>query len=187
SHGAARRAAGADRISVACAAACYRSPPMIDLKDLRDNPDKYRRGAELKRYDPGAVDRALEADRRRVEAQQEHDTLRAEQNAAGKEVGRLKGDEKQAAIARLGELKARVKAAEERQKQAEAALSEAMLSIPLPPDPDVPVGRDESENVVLRYVGEPRRFDFKPKDHIQLSQALGLADFEAGVRLAGTR
>ena len=160
---------------------------MIDLKDLRENPDKYRRGAELKRCDVSAVDAAIEADRRRVEAQQEHDRLRAEQNAAGKDVGKLKADEKQAAIARLGELKTRVKAAEERQRKAEAEMEEAALKIPLPPDEDVPVGKDETENVILRYVGEPRRFDFEPKDHITLAQSLGLADFEAGVRIAGSR
>jgi seryl-tRNA synthetase len=160
---------------------------MIDLKDLRENPDRYRRGAELKRYDPAAVDAALAADRRRIEAQQEHDALRAEQNTAGKDVGKLKGDEKQAAIARLGELKSRVKAAEERQKQAETELAAAVLQVPLPPDEDVPVGRDETENVILRYVGEPRQFDFEPKDHIQLAESLGLADFQAGVRIAGSR
>ena len=160
---------------------------MIDLKDLRQNPDRYRRGATLKRYDPAAIDAALEADRRRVEAQQEHDRLRAKQNTAGKDVGRLAGDEKQAAIARLGDLKARVKTAEERQKQAQRDLDAALLKIPLPPDADVPEGRDETENVILRYVGEPRRFGFKPKDHIALAESLALADFEAGVRLAGTR
>lgn len=160
---------------------------MIDLKDLRQNPDRYRRGAELKRYGVESVDAALDADRRRVQAQQEHDALRAEQNAAGKELGKLPADEKQAAISRLGDLKARVKAAEERQKLAEGELNAALLRIPLPPDEDVPVGRDESENVILRYVGEARRFDFAPKDHIALCQSLGLADFEGGVRLAGSR
>lgn len=160
---------------------------MIDLKDLRQNPDRYRRGAEMKRYGVESVDAALDADRRRVEAQQEHDALRAEQNAAGKDLGKLPSEEKQAAIARLGELKARVKAAEERQKLAEAELNAALLSIPLPPDDDVPVGRDESDNVILRYVGEPRVFDFAPRDHIALCQSLGLADFEGGVRLAGSR
>lgn len=160
---------------------------MIDLKDLRQNPDKYRRGAQLKRYDPTAIDRALEADGRRVEAQQEHDRLRAEQNAAGKDVGRLRDEQKQAAIARLGELKSRVQAAAERQKQAEADLEALLLEIPLPPDEDVPEGKDETQNVILRYVGDPRRFDFAPKDHIALAESLGIADFEAGVRLAGTR
>lgn len=160
---------------------------MIDLKDLRENPERYRRGAELKRYDVAAVDAAMDADRRRVEAQQEHDRLRAEQNSAGKDVGRLKGEEKQVAVSRLGELKTRVKAAEERQKQAQAELEQVLLTIPLPPDEDVPVGRDESENVILRYAGEPRRFDFEPKSHIELAQALGLVDFEAGVRMAGSR
>jgi seryl-tRNA synthetase len=160
---------------------------MIDLKDLRENPEKYRRGAELKRYDPAAVDAALGADRRRIEAQQEHDSARAQQNAAGKDVGRLQGSEKQAAIARLGELKSRVKAAEERQKEAEAALAAAVLQIPLPPDEDVPVGKDETENVILRYVGEPRSFNFKSRDHIELALGLKIADFEAGVRIAGSR
>lgn len=160
---------------------------MIDLKDLRQNPDRYRRGAELKGYDAASVDAALDADRRRIQAQQEHDRLRAEQNADGKDLGKLKADEKQAAISRLGELKARVKAAEDRQKLAEAELDAALLKIPLPPDEDVPVGRDETQNVILRYVGEPRRFDFAPKDHIALAESLGLADFEAGVRLAGSR
>ena len=115
---------------------------MIDLKDLRENPERYRRGAELKRYDPSAVDAALEADRRRVAAQHEHDALRAEQNVAGKDVSRLKGEEKAAAIGRLGELKAQVKAADERQKQAAGELQAALLLIPLPPDGDVPVGKD---------------------------------------------
>lgn len=160
---------------------------MIDLKDLRENPDRYRRGAKLKRYDPAAIDAALASDRQRVEAQQEHDNLRSEQNMAGKDVGKLQGDDKQAAISRLGELKARVKAAEERQKQAEAELAAAMLQIPLPPDEDVPAGKDETENVILRYVGEPRQFGFEPKDHIELALALKMADFEAGVRIAGSR
>lgn len=160
---------------------------MIDLKDLRENADRYRRGATLKNYDPLKVNEALAADARRVEAQQAHDTLRASQNEAGKSVGRLKGDEKQSAIAQLGQLKAEVKAAEERQKAAEAELAAAMLQIPLPPDDDVPAGRDESDNVIVRHMGEPRTFDFEPKSHIELARDLGLADFEAGVTLAGSR
>ena len=69
----------------------------------------------------------------------------------------------------------------------EQALDQAALRIPLPPDDDVPVGKDESENVIIRYVGEPRRFDFAPRSHVDLAEKLGLADFQAGVRLAGSR
>ena len=160
---------------------------MIDLRLLRDEPDRFRRGAQLKRYDPAVVDAALDADRRRVEAQREHDRLRAEQNAAGKDVGKLKGDEKQAAIAALADLKERVRAEDERQKLAQIELDAALAVIPLPPDDDVPVGRDETDNVIVRHVGTPRSFDFEPKSHIDLAASLNLADFEAGVGLAGSR
>ena len=160
---------------------------MIDLKELREDPDRFRRGAELKRYPTATVDAALDADRRRVAAQTEHDALRAEQNTAGKGVGKLKGDERQAAIDALGELKGRVQSAADRQKGAEAELAVLLSQIPLPPDDDVPVGADESDNVILRYHGEPRAFDFEPKSHIDLAASLKLANFEAGVNIAGSR
>ena len=160
---------------------------MIDLKDLRTRPDHYRRGATLKNYDPAAVDRALAADEKRVEAQKEHDAARAEQNAAGKSIGKLQGEEKQKAIESVASLKQQVKDSEERMKAADAVLQSALLEIPLPPDADVPEGKDESGNIVTRYEGEPRDFGFEPKDHITLCHELGLADFEAGVKLAGSR
>ncbi len=160
---------------------------MIDLKLLRENPDRFREGARLKNADPSAVDRALEADGRRVEAQQEHDKLKAEQNAAGKLIGNLPPDEKAAAVAKLGELKAGVKSADERMKAAALELAESALLIPLPADDDVPRGKDDSQNVVVRTHGKPRTFDFEVKDHATLCRELSLCDFEAGVRLAGSR
>jgi seryl-tRNA synthetase len=160
---------------------------MIDLKDLRENPDKYRRGAELKniRVD---IDEILRQDDLQRAAQREFEQLRAEQNEASKAIGRIKDpEEKKAAIARMGELKAKVKPAEERAAALEAALRPLLLQIPQPPDDDVPHGKDSSDNVVVRYVGEPKNFSFTPKSHIEIGQKLGLFDFEAGVRLAGSR
>ncbi len=163
------------------------SPLMIDLKALRDNPDRFREGARLKNADASAIDRALDADRRRIEAQREHDELKATQNTAGKEIGKLPPAEKAAAVAKLGELKAGVKAADERMKTAAVELADAALLIPLPADDDVPRGKSDAENVVVRTHGEPRTFDFEFKDHITLCKDLGLCDFEAGVKLAGSR
>jgi seryl-tRNA synthetase len=160
---------------------------MVDVKDLRENPEKYRRGAELKnvRVD---VDAIVRTDEQRVAAQREFERLRTEQNEASKQIGKLKDpSEKQAAIARVGDLKARVKDAEERMKSAEAQLTPLLLQVPQPPDDDVPVGKDASENVVLYRWGTPRKFEFKPKSHIDLGESLDLFDFEAGVRLAGSR
>src|SRR5690242_10751692 len=112
---------------------------MIDIKDLRDNPDKYRKGAKLKNIAVD-VDAILKADQQRLEAQQEFERLRAEQNKASQEIGKIKDpNEKKAAIARMGEAKGKVQEAEQRAKAIEAELTPMLLKVPQPPDDDVPV------------------------------------------------
>lgn len=160
---------------------------MVDLKDLRENPQKYRRGAELKgvRVD---IDAILRADEQVRSTQRQFEQLRAEQNEASKLIAQTKEpSEKQARIARVGELKEQVKSSEEKWKANSADLDRLLLKIPQPPDDDVPAGKDASENVVLYRWGQPRKFEFKPKNHIELGEALGILDFAAGVRLSGTR
>ncbi|HTL29602.1 MAG TPA: serine--tRNA ligase [Tepidisphaeraceae bacterium] len=160
---------------------------MIDIKDLRENPEKYRKGAELKGIDV-EVSRIIDLDEQRVRAQQEFESLRSEQNKQSKEIAKIKDPAaKKEAIAKMGELAGNVKAAEERLKTADAAMQPLLLQIPQPPDEDVPVGKDASQNVVLYRWGEPRRFEFKPKTHIELGESLDLMDFKAGAALAGAR
>jgi seryl-tRNA synthetase len=160
---------------------------MIDIKDLRDNPQRYRRGARLKNVAVD-IDAILQMDRERVAAQQEFERLRAEQNEASKQIGKLKDPEqKKAAIARMSQLKISVKQAEERMKSAEAAVLPLLYQVPQPPDEDVPVGRDAADNVVLYKHGEPRRFSFKPRTHAELGRLLGIIDIERGVRISGSR
>ena len=160
---------------------------MIDLKELRADPEKFRRGAADKnvRVD---VDALLDLDRRQRDSQHAFETLRAEQNAASQSIGRLRDpDEKKAAVARVGELKTRVQAADEAAKALSAEVTTLLFQVPQPADADVPVGRDASENVVVRHWGEPRVFDFPVKSHIELAETLGVVNFNAGVRLAGSR
>jgi seryl-tRNA synthetase len=115
---------------------------MIDIKDLRENPEKYRKGAELKGVDV-EVSRIIDLDEQRVRAQQEFETLRAEQNKQSKEIAKIKDPAaKKEAIAKMGELAGQVKQAEERFKTADAAVQPLLLQIPQPPDEDVPVGKD---------------------------------------------
>jgi len=160
---------------------------MIDIKDLRDNPQRYRRGARLKNVAVD-IDAILQLDRERVAAQQDFERLRAEQNEASKQIGKLKDPEqKKAAIARMSQLKISVKQAEERMKSAEAAVLPLLYQVPQPPDEDVPVGRDAADNVVLYKHGEPRRFSFKPRTHAELGRLLGIIDIERGVRISGSR
>jgi len=160
---------------------------MVDLKDLRENPDKYRRGAERKNVKVD-VDAILRADEQRVAAQREFERLRTEQNEASKLIGKAKdASERESLKAKAGDLKPRVKDAEDRMKVAEAALHPLLLQVPQPPDDDVPVGKDASENVVLYRWGTPRKFEFKPKSHIELGKELDILDFDAGVKLSGSR
>ncbi len=183
---------------------------MIDLKDLRDNPDKYRNGALAKKMDAGAIDRLLEVDSRIRPLQAEREELTAEQNRIGKEIGPLAGRIKKAAGEEKAALEAEMKKLQERpaqikQRTAEmtamiAALEplrdELLLIIPQPPDPDVPVGNGPEDNIETRR-WNPAWFDpaktfeqnkgFKAKSHIDLMLKLGMVDFERGVKIAGSR
>src|SRR3954449_3195687 len=115
---------------------------MIDIKDLRENPDKYRRGAQLKNVNVD-IDAVLALDEQRLRAQQEFEKARSQQNEASKAIGKLKdAAEKQAAIAQVAGLRDTVKSADERAKSFEAQLQPLLWTIPQPPDADVPVGKD---------------------------------------------
>jgi seryl-tRNA synthetase len=160
---------------------------MVDIKDLRETPDKYRRGAAQKNVKVD-IDALLAAEEQRLLAQREFEKYRSEQNEASKEIGKLKDAVlKQAAIAKAGGLSTKVKEAEQGAKAAEAARDALLLQVPQPADDDVPIGKDASENVVLYRWGQPRKFEFKPKSHIELGEALGILDFKAGVKLSGSR
>jgi seryl-tRNA synthetase len=160
---------------------------MIDLKELRENPEKFRKGAELKQIDVD-IDQVLKEDRARNEAQQQFEKVRAEQNRLGKDVAKIKdAAEKQSVLKQLTELKAQKEESEERMKAADALLQPLLLQIPQPPDDDVPVGKDASDNVVLYRWGQPRKFDFTPRSHIELGESLDIIDLPAGARLSGSR
>ncbi len=160
---------------------------MIDLKDFRENPHKYRQAAEVKRVNVD-VDHVLQLDGERLRSQQAFERLRAEQNEASTQIAAMKDvTARQAAVARIADLKVRVKQAEDRTKTIELALLPLLLLLPQPPDDDVPVGKDDTENVELKKWGEIRHFDFPPKDHTAIGVQLRLIDIERGVKLAGSR
>jgi seryl-tRNA synthetase len=160
---------------------------MIDLKDLRDNPARYKKGAADKnvRVD---IDALLELDAQHRTIQQAFESARAEQNAASQRIGKIKDpEEKKATVAQVAALKMKVKESEEAAKVRADELNQLLLQVPQPADDDVPVGKDASGNVVLYRWGEPRKFDFKSLNHIELAQKHKLVNFEAGVRVAGSR
>jgi len=174
---------------------------MLDLKFIRENPEAVRRGAQLKNYKVD-LDKLLELDGQRRSLQQRLQDLTTEQNRATKEMGplmgRLKGEKDPAKKAELETQIEALKARPVQIKQERAGLEEQiklldpqieqiMLTIPLPPDEDVPVGKSAEDNVELKRVGDVRSFDFTPKTHLELGAALKLFDVERGVKLAGSR
>lgn len=160
---------------------------MIDLKDFRENPDKYGRAAQLKRVNVD-VQHVRHLDAERLRSQQASQRLRSQQNESSKQIAALTdATARQAAISRVADLKMRVKEAEDRTRDIELALQPLLLLLPQPPDAEVPVGKDDTENVELSTWGEVRRFDFPPKDHAAIGLELGLIDIERGVKLAGSR
>jgi seryl-tRNA synthetase len=158
---------------------------VIDLKLLRDDPDRVRRSQLSRGEDPGLVDALLDADTARRAAISTADSLRAEQKAASKKVGSASPDERPALLEQAKELAAEVKSAESAQTQAEAAFASAHMAIQNVIIDGVPAG-GEDDFVVLDVVGRPRDIE-NPKDHLELGEALGLIDMERGAKVSGSR
>ena len=159
---------------------------MIDLKAVRENPEAVRASQRARGEDESVVDALLSADERRRAAISRADALRAEQKLFGKQVGKARGEERDALLAKGKEMAAEVKAAEAEQNAAEAELTELHRAIPNVVHPDAPEG-GEDDYVVLKHVGEPRTFDFEPLDHLDLGVKLGAIDTERGAKVSGSR
>ncbi|MDX9910473.1 MAG: serine--tRNA ligase [Phycisphaerales bacterium] len=186
---------------------------MIDLKDLRENPQKYAEGCR-KKGSGVDIPRLVELDARLRTLRTEQETLRAEQNRLAKEtgpqIGKLQGQLKSAQgperdalqkqideiKSRPQQLKAKIEAIEPEIARIEPELHAMLLSVPLPPDDDVPVGTSSDDNVE-RERWAPDNWDWKksfeqnrgftPRNHLELVRDLKLADFERGVKLSGSR
>lgn len=161
---------------------------MLDMKLIRETPELVREALIKRHMDPSPVDEVLLLDEKRRQLIQAVEEMRAERNAVSKEIGRMKDkDERQAKIDAMRELGDRIGAIDAELQQVEVDLEALVSEIPNIPDPDVPVGVDDSDNVVVRTVGERPAFDFEPKPHWDLGPELGIIDFERGVKLAGSR
>jgi seryl-tRNA synthetase len=159
---------------------------MLDLRFIREHQEEVRKGILLRglRID---LDRLLDLDRQALSARQERDETASEQNRLSKSVPTLKGEEKAKAIERSKELGKRLKPLDEKIAALEAEMRPLHLEIPNLPDPEVPPGATAAENREVRRWGEPRAFDFEPKDHLALAERLGVVDMERAAKVAGTR
>jgi seryl-tRNA synthetase len=161
---------------------------MLDLRLIREHPDLIREALTKRGMDTASVDRILSLDEERRKKVAELESLRAQRNSISKEIGRTKDEaQREARKEEVRGINTRSEGLEALVNELEANLQEEQLQVPNIPDAEVPVGKDDSENVVLKTVGTPREFGFEPLPHWDLGPALGILNFEQGVKLAGTR
>jgi seryl-tRNA synthetase len=160
---------------------------MLDLQLIRAQPDYVKE--QLRRMHTEApIDEILEMDQRRRELLSELEGLRAQVNATSKQIGRAADhQERQSLIEQVRQWKERIPSLEEQVRQVESQLEDSLLRVPNLPHEAVPDGRDESDNVVVRTVGDPRALDFPARPHWELGPALDILDLERGVKLSGSR
>ncbi|MDI3342006.1 MAG: serine--tRNA ligase [Sphaerobacter sp.] len=160
---------------------------MIDLRVIREQTEMVREAlAKLNTEAP--IDEILELDARRRALLSEVEELKAQRNAGSKEISRLApGPEREARIAEMRALGDRIQALDAQLADVDQQLTSLLLQVPNLPDPDVPVGPDESANVIVRHWGEPRDFPYPVRPHWEIAEELGLIDFERGVKVSGAR
>jgi seryl-tRNA synthetase len=161
---------------------------MLDINIIREQPELVRQSMQARQLDPTPVEAVLVLDEQRRLLIQEVEALKAERNVVSKEIGRMKDPaERQAKIEAMRQVGDRIGELDDSLRQVDADLVAATAVIPNLPDPRTPVGKDDSENIVLRTVGEIPQFDFEPRPHWDLGPALGILDFEQGVKITGSR
>ena len=148
---------------------------MLDIKFIRENPEKVKQGVQ-KRGVKVDIDKLLALDKKRREYLQKTETLKAKQNKLGGE------DIKEAQ-----EIKAKIKKIEPKLEKIKKEFQDLMLQVPNLPLDDVPVGKDEKDNVILEELGEKPKFDFKPKDYLEIAEKLDLIDVKRAAKVSGSR
>ncbi len=163
---------------------------MLDIKWIRENPAAFDAILAKRKLAPLSADLIAKDDARRQHLTKLQNA-QSRRNAASKDIGKAKAQKDEALAAKLmaevAELKDVIQAGEEEERQLTKALDDALAVIPNLPRDEVPVGADETGNVVVRKVGEPKAFDFKPKQHFEIGEGLGLMDFDSAAKISGAR
>ena len=161
---------------------------MLDLKWIRESPEAFDAAMKRRGLPPqsgGLL--SLDADKRKIQTDMQE--VQARRNAAAKEIGKAKasGGDADTLIREVADLKGAVQELEARERELQAELDAALSVLPNILDDDVPDGESEDDNVELRRVGEVPTFDFEPKEHYELGDALGMMDFETAAKISGSR
>jgi seryl-tRNA synthetase len=159
---------------------------MLDLKWVRENPDAVRDAAVRKRIAVD-VDAFLGIDEKLREVQQGVESLRADLKVAAKKLGKMSPEAREGALSGQKEMKATLKLRETEEAALRAEHQALAMLLPMPPSPEVPDGRDDTDNVELKRVGEIPQFAFEARSHIEIGEMHGVLDIPRGVKIAGSR
>lgn len=176
---------------------------MLDIKFIRENPKLIKEGAKNKGVDVD-IDRLLEVDKKRVDSLRALEDMLAQKNKASKEIAKIRTclaprgrtlissklkneKEKKKIILEMQELDKNSDRLNKTLKETEEEFNNLMLQIPNPPFDNVPLGKDEKDNLVLEEIGERTEFDFKPRNYLEISEKLDLIDMPRAAKIAGTR
>jgi seryl-tRNA synthetase len=161
---------------------------MLDINLVREQPEIVRDALVKRNMATEVVDQVQELDARRRSLLTDVETLKAQRNTVSKEIGKMRdAAERQAKIDEMRLVGDRIAILDEQVRVVEEDLQKLVSGIPNIPDPRTPLGKDEHDNVVIETVGEPKAFDFTPLPHWDLGPRLGIIDFDAGVKITGSR
>ena len=163
---------------------------MIDIKDLRDHPEVYKKNLEKKGKNPEIVGKLLIVDEKWRKLKKQADDLRSERNSISEAINQAKKkkDEKKAKelILKAQQIPDMLKKLEEQEAEAFAEVGFFLKEVPNLISKRVPIGKDSSKNVVEKVYGKPKKLNFPVKSHVEIAEDLGLADFDSASRVAGT-
>jgi len=162
---------------------------MFDIKWIRENADEFDRALTRRPRQPAMAAELIALDAKRRDAQTRAQEIQTERNALSKEIGAAKARGEDAAdiIAKVSESKEAQATLEAEAAAATAELNDVLAGLPNLPLDDVPDGEGEDDNVEMRRWGDPRQFDFEPRDHVDIGEGLGMMDFETAAKLSGSR
>lgn len=161
---------------------------MLDIKLIRQEPDKVK-AALARRKEEDKIDELLSLDQRRRDVLYEAEQLKSKQNAVSKEIPKIKkeGGDIAPIFAEMKELSEKIKGHDAELRELDEAIHALMLRIPNIPNPTVPDGDTDEDNVEIRRFGEPTKFDFEPQAHWDLGESLNILDFASAAKITGAR
>lgn len=160
---------------------------MLDIKQIREAPDRVKEGVRKKREDPARVEEALQLDEERRQLLQKVETMKSRKNTVSTDVAKRKsrGEDASALITEMRAVAEEIKGLDERLRTVEENLQAVLLEIPNVPHETVPLGAGPADNIAIAHWGQPPAVDFTPRPHWELLEKLGLVDFSRGTKITG--